>query len=38
MVFQECFYSFFLLVCKITAFNISEIKQNLTIDPRDKEG
>ena len=37
MVFQECFYSFFLLVCKITAFNISEIIQNLTLHPRDKE-
>ena len=28
MVFQECFYSFFLLVCKITAFNVYEIIQN----------
>lgn len=37
MVFQECFYSFFLLVCKITAFNVYEIIQNLTLHPRDKE-
>ena len=37
MVFQECFYSFFLLVCKITAFSVSEIIQNLTLHPRDKE-
>ncbi len=37
MVFQECFYSFFLLVCKITAFSVYEIIQNLTLHPRDKE-
>lgn len=37
MVFQECFYNFFLLVCKITAFSVYEIIQNLTLHPRDKE-
>ena len=36
--FRECFYSFFLLVCKITAFSVYEIIQNLTLHPRDKEG
>lgn len=38
MVFRKWFYSFFLLVCKITAFSVSEIIQNLTIDSRYKEG
>lgn len=38
MVFRKWFYSFFLLVCKITAFSVSGIIQNLTLYPRDKEG
>ena len=37
MVFQECFYSFFLLVCKITAFSVYEIIQNLTL-PSEGQG
>lgn len=35
--FSECFYSFFLLVCKITAFSVYEIIQNLTL-PSEGQG
>lgn len=38
MIFRKWFYIFFLLVCNITAFSVSEITQNLTQHPKDKEG
>ena len=37
MLFREWSYCFFLLVCKTMAFGVSEIIQNLTLHPRDKE-
>ena len=36
--FSGRFLQLFLLVCKITAFSVSGIIQNLTLYPRDKEG